>query len=442
MILAKKGTYAVVMHLAKTRAIQIGEFGEFTFLRGWYVYLGSAHGAGGLKARTDHHKLAEKPKSWHIDSLRDVMPIAEIWFSYTQGNAEHAWAQVLSGTVGATVPAPGVGSRDCDKGCRSHLIRFDQRPATALFRAGLFKRDPKQPPVYVEFVESATETLRGAAKADSPLLAAYFRGRRFLEERRAAAMPEPISRPVTAAASLTYVSRDPVGREIIERLAAETRLPVNALKYDAQFTEAVETVVANCGARAFGALFEPERPQARKAIMMISRTADTRQSYRIEGVKNGCFRSVAPQSDDPVFDTVAFKEVPSRLCRARGSLLKLQELLLCGVDRDVTRECHRLVKLCLQSARQLRRFVNSMSPAEEAIPEGLSRKAISLVLYCRKVEGKAVGKGRAALHLIVKNVWDFLEMQRRGLTASPKELRRTLDELETIEATAKAIMSS
>src|SRR5690242_9815575 len=105
MLLSKKGTYALVMPLSKTSVIKLGQVGVIQFQSGWYVYVGSAFGPGGLKARTDRHKRTDKQKHWHIDYLRDIQPIAEIWFSYTRGNnAEHAWAQLLSGTVGANVP--------------------------------------------------------------------------------------------------------------------------------------------------------------------------------------------------------------------------------------------------------------------------------------------------------------------------------------------------
>ena len=85
------------------------------------------------------------------------------------------------------------------------------------------------------------------------------------------------------------------------------------MQADAKFAEAVETIVNNCGRTAMRALLFSEPPPKRKAIMELSRTSAERQRYRVEGFLAGHFKSVKIQSHDPVFDTVAFSEVPSRL---------------------------------------------------------------------------------------------------------------------------------
>ncbi len=274
--------------------------------------------------------------------------------------------------------------------------------------------------------------------ASLPVLAAYHRGRRFLEKRRMAAVPG--NGPMVMSTEITLL-KDPVSRKLYDRLANELGMGRAELRADAQLAEAVELIIRNCGSRAFGVLFDEERPQTRKAIMELSRTADTRQRYRIVQVQQGKSRSVAPQNDDPIYDTVAFKEVSSRLARARGSLTKLQNVLNRRVDHRVAEECKRLLKICLAGARLLRKLVAGSKQTSNRLPRRLSREAVWPILYSRSVRGRIVGRARQALHLILKNVWDFAEMQRRGLIAKKDELRKTLDELTIIESTTKQILA-
>ncbi len=47
--------------------------------------------------------------------------------------------------------------------------------------------------------------------------------------------------------------------------------------------------------------------------------------------------------------------------------------------------------------------------------------------------------GRSALRLIVKNVWDFEEMMRRGLVPTEQQLQDTLRDIKQIQETARLI---
>jgi Uri superfamily endonuclease len=138
------------MRLEKRRRIRIGRFGEFFFEPGRYVYVGSAFGPGGLKRRTDRHRRLEKRQHWHIDFLREIAPIHEIWFSHGSRDAEHDWARILAQMEGARVPVAGFGSQDCRSGCPSHLICFAHLPAIAVFRSNLRSWTSSHVPVYVD----------------------------------------------------------------------------------------------------------------------------------------------------------------------------------------------------------------------------------------------------------------------------------------------------
>ena len=51
----QSGTYALLLKLPKQGQLQVGALGTFAFQAGWYVYVGSAFGPGGLAARVGRH---------------------------------------------------------------------------------------------------------------------------------------------------------------------------------------------------------------------------------------------------------------------------------------------------------------------------------------------------------------------------------------------------
>lgn len=98
---------------------------------GFYVYVGSAFGPGGVKARVSHHLTITPRPRWHIDFLRASSAVDEVWITYDPNRREHQWADVLQRTSGATIPLAGFGSSDCD--CKSHLFYFHDRPSKLSF---------------------------------------------------------------------------------------------------------------------------------------------------------------------------------------------------------------------------------------------------------------------------------------------------------------------
>lgn len=129
------GTYALVMRCSSHQHVKVGKRGLLRLRPGFYVYVGSAFGPGGLKARIVHHmKISRKPH-WHMDYLRPALTLEEIWFTYDCNHREHQWADVLAGSRRGTIPFAGFGASDCR--CKSHLTFFDSRPSGAWFRRRL-----------------------------------------------------------------------------------------------------------------------------------------------------------------------------------------------------------------------------------------------------------------------------------------------------------------
>jgi Uri superfamily endonuclease len=118
------GTYVVCFTLPGAVKISIGRLGRFDFPAGDYIYLGSARGPGGLRARLGRHLRSVKASHWHIDYLRPYLETRAIGYLPGNDNLECAWSQSLANLPAARLPAPGFGASDCARGCAAHLVAF------------------------------------------------------------------------------------------------------------------------------------------------------------------------------------------------------------------------------------------------------------------------------------------------------------------------------
>jgi Uri superfamily endonuclease len=121
------GTYAIVLSCSCPERVQIGKLGAFKLRRGFYVYVGSALGPGGVRARVAHHEVMAKRPHWHIDYLRLHTQLDQVWYSHGRVRREHRWARIIRALRGASVPIAGFGSSDCR--CAAHLFFFTTRPS-------------------------------------------------------------------------------------------------------------------------------------------------------------------------------------------------------------------------------------------------------------------------------------------------------------------------
>ena len=134
------GTYALVLSAALSSDVEIGKLGTLALMPGFYLYIGSAFGPGGLRARIAHHrKMATRPH-WHIDYLRPKASLACVWYSCDAHKREHLWAEVAGEMHGATVLLGRFGASDCS--CVTHLFYFAKMLREACFKNLLLKRCP------------------------------------------------------------------------------------------------------------------------------------------------------------------------------------------------------------------------------------------------------------------------------------------------------------
>jgi Uri superfamily endonuclease len=133
------GSYALFLHLPRACHMRTGKLGEFFFPSGDYIYLGSAFGPGGLRARLGRHLRGDGTPRWHIDYLRkiaqvrgcccleagpDIENVANRSPIFGHVELECRWSQALAALPGASILAPGFGASDCSAGCPAHLVAF------------------------------------------------------------------------------------------------------------------------------------------------------------------------------------------------------------------------------------------------------------------------------------------------------------------------------
>ena len=89
------GSYALVFRNAKTHTVSVGALGDVRINPGFYVYVGSAFGPGGLYSRVSRHVRVAKKHHWHIDYLRPYLAIDGVWWTTDTTRREHDWAERL-----------------------------------------------------------------------------------------------------------------------------------------------------------------------------------------------------------------------------------------------------------------------------------------------------------------------------------------------------------
>lgn len=98
---------------------EVGRLGTITLTPGWYLYVGSAFGPGGVRARVMRHLRRDKPRHWHLDYLEAVLAPREVWYTHAARRYEHVLATALD-TLGGVRPVAGFGCSDC--ACSAHLF--------------------------------------------------------------------------------------------------------------------------------------------------------------------------------------------------------------------------------------------------------------------------------------------------------------------------------
>jgi Uri superfamily endonuclease len=114
------------------REVKIGKEGMMHLRPGFYLYVGSALGPGGLKARLARHARDDKSYHWHIDYLAPHTHMVQIWYTVYARKIEHQVVDLIFSHLEVDIPLIGFGSSDC--GCDAHLFYAPRRPSSKRVR--------------------------------------------------------------------------------------------------------------------------------------------------------------------------------------------------------------------------------------------------------------------------------------------------------------------
>ncbi len=152
------GTYVMIFSLAAAATVTVGALGTFDFPAGYYGYVGSAFGPGGVRARTDRHRRRDiARKLWNIDHMKPPFRAIEVWWTHDTIKRECSWSIALSTIPGFDCPAAGFGSHDC----RVNRADGFGSPDASLCRAHLYY-SPDPPDVH-DFARRLGRLVRGHA---------------------------------------------------------------------------------------------------------------------------------------------------------------------------------------------------------------------------------------------------------------------------------------
>jgi Uri superfamily endonuclease len=128
-----KGIYCLIFECITSKNIRIGALGEREFMLGWYLYVGSALGNGGLSRVNRHilfyHEQYRKPK-WHVDyfMMDTSVRFRKVICARTEINLECVLATIIGGDG-----VSGFGCSDCD--CETHLFYRKKMPEMEILSA-------------------------------------------------------------------------------------------------------------------------------------------------------------------------------------------------------------------------------------------------------------------------------------------------------------------
>lgn len=121
------GTYLLIMAANTSAKIQIGRLGTLHIQPGFYLYIGSAFGRGGIRTRVARQLKIPNKKHWHIDYLRPYVQLKAVSYSLTTEKLECQWATLIQTAPKFSMPLPGFGASDCS--CVTHLFYAVMLPA-------------------------------------------------------------------------------------------------------------------------------------------------------------------------------------------------------------------------------------------------------------------------------------------------------------------------
>ncbi len=117
------GAYVLVLEITSDLCIRVGSLGFMCFPRGFYFYVGSACGSGGVMARVRRHLRREKRVFWHIDYLTIHKDVFVKAFLVIPSDCSVDYETIVSNVLLRHFPIACKGFGSSDKSDISHLFR-------------------------------------------------------------------------------------------------------------------------------------------------------------------------------------------------------------------------------------------------------------------------------------------------------------------------------
>lgn len=117
---AAAGAYVLMIETASPLPVRLPQKDVSVLAPSTYLYVGSANGPGGIKARLRRHFRPNKKIHWHVDQLTTCSASVEA-LAVIGGN-ECALGEILLASKRYQVALQGFGSSDC-RTCSSHLLQ-------------------------------------------------------------------------------------------------------------------------------------------------------------------------------------------------------------------------------------------------------------------------------------------------------------------------------
>lgn len=121
---AAPGAYIVCLWLPAAVDLDLPCLATDRIARGWYCYVGSAHGSGGMRARVIRHFKPKKRPHWHVDRL--TCAASRMAAVMLAGRHECDLVEQLCASRQFAAAAAGFGSSDCRR-CEAHLLETTRR---------------------------------------------------------------------------------------------------------------------------------------------------------------------------------------------------------------------------------------------------------------------------------------------------------------------------
>ena len=136
------GTYVLFIVVSQAISLEIGSLGEIKFAKGFYIYIGSALGPGGLAKRVQRHLRREKKLFWHIDYLLNssLTEITAVAWIVDQQKLECSISQEIDELSDLVTTILHFGSSDCK--CTGHLKMIKAKSIRDFYKAILSVIEP------------------------------------------------------------------------------------------------------------------------------------------------------------------------------------------------------------------------------------------------------------------------------------------------------------